>query len=107
MSRYLWYTLAFIIIGLFTGHISKTDMPGGSSTTYRTHYLLGVVGALAAGLIWLLLLDYGWHGGPVQAGQGPEGTALPGYWIGLIFAPVGALLALAVHRLISRRSTNI
>jgi len=110
MSYYLLYTLAFLAIGLFAGHVSKDDLPGGALVGARAGYALGVAGALAGGLSWLALRGYGWGGiqGGTQAGQGPEArayahlagdTTQPGYWIGLFMAAVGALLVLAAYRL--------
>lgn len=110
MTTYLVYTLAFLIIGLFAGYVSKTDMPGGASVGSRTNYVLAVVGALAGGLFWLALRTMAWGGvqGGTQAGQGPEAAAYaslvgdttqPGYWIGLFIATAGALLMLAGYRL--------
>jgi uncharacterized membrane protein YeaQ/YmgE (transglycosylase-associated protein family) len=111
MSNYLLYTIAFLAIGLFAGHVSKTDMPGGESVSARVSYVVAVVGALAGGLFWLALRSYGWGGvvGGTQAGQGPEArayahlagdTTQPGYWIGLFIAAAGAMLALAAYRLL-------
>src|SRR3712207_2261212 len=77
MSYYLLYTLAFLAIGLFAGHVSKDDLPGGALVGARAGYALGVAGALAGGLSWLALRGYGWGGiqGGTQAGQGPEARA--------------------------------
>lgn len=110
MSTYLLYTLGFLLIGLFAGHVSKTDMPGSTSVNTGVNYAVAVVGALAGGLLWLLLRGLGWDliQGGTQAGQGPEGarytqfggdTTQPGYWIGLLIATAGTLFTLAAYRL--------
>lgn len=117
MSTYVGYTLAFIVIGLFAGYASRTDIPDGSPATRPLRYAVAVAGALAGGILWLLLREYGWGGvvGGTQAGQGPEAlgyanlagdTTQPGYWIGLFFAVAGTIFTLAVYLLIAGREED-
>ena len=104
------YTLAFALIGLCTGLVARRYMPGGDAADYRAHSLIGVAGSISGGLFWLWLRWRSWAAGGGSAGWGPEGSAyagadsaqtqLPGYWLGLLAAPITALLALAVYKLL-------
>ena len=106
----LAYTLAFALIGLFAGLIARRYMPGGDAADYRAHGLLGVAGSVSGGLSWLWLRWWSWTETVAAAGRGPEGSAysgadsaqtqMPGYWIGLLAAPISALLVLAVYKLL-------
>lgn len=77
-----------IIIGFIAGLIAKFLMPGRDPGGFIITTLLGIVGALVA--TWLGQA-VGWY----RAGEGA----------GLIGAVVGAVIVLAVYRMVAGRST--
>jgi len=83
MFSFLW----MCIIGLVAGALAKWIMPGKDPGGIVVTMLLGIAGSLVAGFLGRAL---GWY----QAGQGA----------GLIMSVVGAILLLAIYRLIKRRS---
>jgi uncharacterized membrane protein YeaQ/YmgE (transglycosylase-associated protein family) len=103
----LIYTLLFALIGLFTGLVSKSEMPNGEETSYVANCILGIIGAVIGGLLWLTNRWTSWN-----ATRVPEGSVytyadsrylLPGYLLSLIAASMMALLVLAAYRLIRYR----
>ena len=78
--------LGWILIGLLAGGIAKLLMPGKDPGGCIITVLLGVAGALLAGFVGKSL---GWY-------QSNEGA-------GFIAAIVGAVVLLALYRLIARR----
>lgn len=82
MLSSLWMCL----IGLVAGALAKLIMPGKDPGGILITMLLGIAGSLVAGFIGRAL---GWY----QAGQGA----------GLIMSVVGAILLLAVYRMVKRR----
>jgi len=83
MFSFLW----MCIIGLVAGELAKWIMPGKDPGGILVTMLLGIAGSLVAGFLGRAL---GWY----QAGQGA----------GLIMSVVGAILLLAIYRVIKRRS---
>ena len=83
MLQFLWMCL----IGLVAGALAKWIMPGKDPGGIIVTMLLGIAGSLVAGFLGRAL---GWY----QAGQSA----------GLIMSVVGAILLLAVYRLVKRRS---
>ena len=83
MLHFLW----MCIIGLVAGALAKLIMPGKDPGGIIITMLLGIAGSLLAGFLGRAL---GWY----QAGQGA----------GLIMSVVGAILLLAIYRLIKGRS---
>ena len=83
MLHFLW----MCIIGLVAGALAKLIMPGKDPGGIIITMLLGIAGSLLAGYLGRAL---GWY----QAGQGA----------GLIMSVVGAILLLAIYRLLKRRS---
>jgi uncharacterized membrane protein YeaQ/YmgE (transglycosylase-associated protein family) len=81
MLHFLWMCL----IGLVAGALAKLIMPGKDPGGIVVTMLLGIAGSLVAGFLGRAL---GWY----QAGQGA----------GLIMSVVGAILLLAVYRLLKR-----
>jgi len=75
------------LIGLVAGAIAKLIMPGRDPGGIIVTMLLGIAGSLVAGYLGRLL---GWY----QPGQGA----------GLIMSVVGAILLLALYRLLKRGS---
>ena len=83
MANYGW--LGWIIIGGLAGLVAKAIMPGRDPGGFIVTILLGIAGAVLAGFIGRAI---GWYG-PEDAGAG------------FIAAIVGALIILAVYRLIA------
>ena len=86
MLSFLW----MCIIGLVAGALAKLIMPGKDPGGILVTMGLGIAGALIAGFLGRAL---GWY----EQGEGA----------GLIMSIVGAILLLAVYRMMSRRSTAI
>lgn len=84
--------LTWIIVGLIAGALAKLIMPGDDPGGIIVTIILGIVGAFVGGFVFGLF-----GGGPVT-----------GFNIGsLIVATVGAIILLALYRLIvGRRSTR-
>jgi len=90
--------LAWIIFGLIAGLIAKALMPGKDPGGCIITTLLGIVGAVIGGFIGRSLLGYG------QAADSMGDVSKPGFLMSLVLAVVGAIIVLAVYRLISRRN---
>jgi uncharacterized membrane protein YeaQ/YmgE (transglycosylase-associated protein family) len=84
MLGFLW----MCIIGLVAGALAKWIMPGKDPGGILVTMLLGIAGSLVAGFLGRAM-------GMYQPGQGA----------GLIMSIVGAILLLAIYRLIRRRSS--
>jgi uncharacterized membrane protein YeaQ/YmgE (transglycosylase-associated protein family) len=83
------FMLAFIwmlLIGLVVGALAKLVMPGKDPGGIFATMMLGVAGALVAGFIGRML-----------------GLYAPGQGAGWIMSALGAILLLALYRLISHR----
>lgn len=89
--------IAYIILGLLAGIIAKAIMPGRDPGGAIVTILLGIVGSFIGGLLGGMLLGYG---GVSEAGD----VSRPGFFMRLILAVVGALVVLAVYRLIKGKS---
>ena len=83
MFNFLW----MCIIGLVAGALAKWIMPGKDPGGIIITMLLGIAGSLVAGFLGRAL---GWY----QAGQGA----------GLIMSVVGAIVLLAIYRIVKGRS---
>ena len=86
MLHFLW----MCIIGLIAGALAKLIMPGRDPGGIIVTMLLGVAGSLVAGFLGRAL---GWY----EAGEGA----------GLIMSVVGALLLLAIYRLVKRSPARV
>ena len=84
LAEYGWF--AWIIIGLIAGAIAKLIMPGKDPGGWIMTILLGIGGALLAGFLGNLV---GWYE--------------PGEGAGFIAAIVGALIILAIYRLVLKK----
>jgi uncharacterized membrane protein YeaQ/YmgE (transglycosylase-associated protein family) len=89
--------IAYIILGLLAGLIAKAIMPGKDPGGAIITILLGIVGSIIGGLLGGMLLGYG---GIDEAGD----VSRPGFFMRLVLAVVGALIVLAVYRLIKGKS---
>jgi uncharacterized membrane protein YeaQ/YmgE (transglycosylase-associated protein family) len=83
MLHFIW----MCIIGLVAGALAKLIMPGKDPGGMIVTMLLGIAGSLVAGFLGRAL---GWY----ETGQGA----------GLIMSVVGAILLLAVYRLLKRKT---
>jgi uncharacterized membrane protein YeaQ/YmgE (transglycosylase-associated protein family) len=86
MLSFFW----MCIIGLVAGALAKLIMPGKDPGGVFVTMALGIAGALIAGFLGRSL---GWY----QPGEGA----------GLIMSVLGAVLLLAIYRMMSRRSTAV
>ena len=82
--------IAWIVVGLVAGILAKWVMPGPDPGGVITTILIGVVGALVGGFVVDSLL-----GGP-----GVSGINLTS----ILVATLGAIILLAIYRLITRRA---
>jgi uncharacterized membrane protein YeaQ/YmgE (transglycosylase-associated protein family) len=82
MFSFLW----MCVIGLIAGALAKWIMPGKDPGGILITMLIGIAGSLVGGFIGRALGFY-------QAGEGA----------GLIMSVVGAILLLAVYRMVKRR----
>ncbi len=84
--------LFWIIVGLIAGALAKWAMPGDDPGGIILTIILGIVGAVIGGYV-LRLLGLGAGGGT-------------GAWIGSIVAGfIGAVILLAIYRLVANRVT--
>ena len=89
--------LGWIIFGLIAGVIAKAVMPGRDPGGVIVTILLGIAGAVIGGFIGRALFGYG------STGSASE----PGTIMSLVLAVVGAVILLAVYRLIRGRSMRV
>jgi uncharacterized membrane protein YeaQ/YmgE (transglycosylase-associated protein family) len=84
---WLW----MIILGLIAGAIAKLIMPGRDPGGIIVTILLGIAGSLVGGWLW----------NSVLGGDGDN-------WAGLIGSIIGALILLAIYRMVvGRRRTTL
>lgn len=79
--------LSWIVFGLIVGALAKLVMPGNDPGGIIITILLGIAGALVGGLI-----------GRAMGFYGSDQTA------GYLMSIVGAIVLLAVYRMVARRS---
>ena len=89
----MFWILGWIIFGLIAGINAKAIMPGKDPGGSIVTILLGIAGSLVGGFIGERLL-YG-------VGNGP------GRIMSLVFAVIGAIVLLALYRLIRGRSMRV
>jgi uncharacterized membrane protein YeaQ/YmgE (transglycosylase-associated protein family) len=85
--------ISWIIFGLIAGVIAKIIMPGNDPGGFIITILLGIAGAIVGGFI----------GGSVLGIGGDQGFGSKGFLTQLVFAVIGAIILLAVYRLIAGR----
>jgi uncharacterized membrane protein YeaQ/YmgE (transglycosylase-associated protein family) len=91
--------IALIILGLIAGAIAKAIMPGKDPGGMIVTMLIGIAGSIIGGILGGTLLGYG---GVNDAGD----VSRPGFFMRLVLAVIGALILLAVYRLIKGRSVR-
>ncbi len=89
--------IGWIVFGLIAGLIAKAIMPGKDPGGFIITTLLGIVGAVIGGWIGSALFGYG---NATSAGD----ISHPGFIMSLVLSVVGAIIVLAVYRLIVGRS---
>ena len=89
--------IGWIILGLIAGAIAKAIMPGKDPGGIFITILLGIVGAFIGGFIGKSLLHYG------RINDSGD-IAKPGFLMSLVLSVIGAIILLAVYRLIRGRS---
>lgn len=92
--------IAYIILGLIAGLIAKAIMPGKDPGGLIITTLLGIVGSIIGGFIGSTLLGYGRI-------DSMGDMSRPGFLMSLVLAVVGAIIVLAVYRLIKGRSLRV
>ena len=93
--------IGWIVFGLIAGLIAKAIMPGKDPGGAIVTILLGIAGAVIGGFIGRALFGYG-H----AAGDSGD-ISQPGFLVSLALAVVGAIVLLAVYRLIKGRNTTV
>jgi len=86
MFGFIW----MLIVGLIVGALAKLVMPGRDPGGIFVTMLLGVAGAVVAGLFGRLL-----------------GLYAPGQGAGFLMSILGAILLLALYRLATHRHSSI
>jgi uncharacterized membrane protein YeaQ/YmgE (transglycosylase-associated protein family) len=86
--------IAWIILGILAGAIAKAIYPGHQGGGILATILLGIVGAFIGGSLYSLLTT-----GTLQIAA--AGLSIPG----LLLAIVGAMIAIFLWGLMTRRST--
>jgi uncharacterized membrane protein YeaQ/YmgE (transglycosylase-associated protein family) len=91
--------IALIILGLIAGAIAKAIMPGKDPGGMIVTMLIGIAGSIIGGILGANLLGYGSIN---DAGD----VSRPGFFMRLVLAVVGALILLAIYRLIKGKSVR-
>jgi uncharacterized membrane protein YeaQ/YmgE (transglycosylase-associated protein family) len=89
--------LAWIVFGLIAGAIAKAIMPGRDPGGAIVTIIIGIVGALIGGFIGRTFLGYGTI-------NSANDFSRPGFLMSLLLAVIGAIILLAVYRMIRGRS---
>jgi uncharacterized membrane protein YeaQ/YmgE (transglycosylase-associated protein family) len=92
--------IGWIIFGLIAGLIAKAIMPGRDPGGFIITILLGIAGSLIGGFIGQALFGYG------RNVNDSADLSRPGFLMSLVLAVVGAIILLAVYRLIRGRTTH-
>jgi uncharacterized membrane protein YeaQ/YmgE (transglycosylase-associated protein family) len=82
--------ISWILVGLLAGLLAKLIMPGGDPGGIIVTILIGIVGAFVGGFVVSLL----------------GGTGVTGFNVwSILVATLGAIILLAIYRLVTRRAT--
>lgn len=94
--------LGWIVFGLLAGVIAKAIMPGRDPGGCIVTILIGIAGSVLGGFIGQYVLGYGKDG----RGEVSDLTR-PGFLMSLVLAVIGAIILLAIYRLIKGRSGSV
>lgn len=90
----MWTILGWIIIGLIGGAIAKAIVPGKQGGGWLATILLGIAGAVVAGLIGSLIFD------------GKLDISGPSFSLGgLLTSIIGAIIIIVVWGLINKKKS--
>ena len=89
----------WIFFGLIAGLIAKAIMPGKDPGGAIITILLGIAGAVIGGFMGNALFGYG------RAVNDSGDITQPGFIVSLVLSVVGAIVLLALYRLIKGRTT--
>ena len=93
--------IGWIIFGLIAGVIAKAVMPGKDPGGLIITILLGIAGSLIGGFIGRALFGYG------RRVSDSGDLSQPGFLMSLGLAVIGAIVLLALYRLIKGRTTSV
>jgi Predicted membrane protein len=93
--------IGWIVFGLIAGLIAKAIMPGKDPGGAIITILLGIAGSLIGGFIGQALFGYG------RAVNDSSDLSRPGFLMSLVLAVIGAVVLLAVYRLIKGRTSRV
>ncbi len=82
--------ISMIVVGLIAGLIARAIMPGADPMGWIATIILGVVGSFVGGFLASTLLGWG------------TGSALEPS--GIVGSIIGALIVLAIYRMVKRRA---
>ena len=88
--------IIWIILGFLAGFLAKAIMPGPDGGGFILTTILGIVGAIVGGFVGHLL------GFPMANDTSNLGNSL----VGFIFSVIGAIVVLAIYRLVTGRSVR-
>lgn len=88
--------IIWLILGFLAGYLAKLIMPGPDGGGVILTTILGIVGAVVGGFIGSLL------GFPMVSSFDNIGGSIPSF----LFAILGAIVVLAVYRLLTGRSVT-
>jgi uncharacterized membrane protein YeaQ/YmgE (transglycosylase-associated protein family) len=93
--------IGWIIFGLIAGLIAKAIMPGTDPGGFIITILLGIAGSIIGGFIGQALFGYG------RAVNDTGDLSQPGFLMSLVLAVIGAIVLLALYRVIKGRTTRV
>ncbi len=89
--------IVWIILGFLAGFVAKAIMPGPDGGGFILTTILGIVGAVVGGYIGGLLFN-----APMISSFDNIGGSL----LSFVFSVIGAIVVLAIYRLITGRSVR-
>ena len=84
--------IVWLIVGFIAGYLAKLIMPGPDGGGVLATIVLGIVGAIVGGWLGRSFFD--------NNAANSDGFSI----MGLVFAVIGALIVLAIYRLVTGRS---
>ena len=93
--------IGWIIFGLIAGLIAKAIMPGRDPGGAIVTILLGIAGAIIGGFVGQALFGYG------RTVNDTGDLSQPGFLMSLVLAVIGAIVLLALYRLVKGRTTRV